>query len=179
MTVEIDEARLRFAFDADWRVLKWDRHPAYAEGIQRLPGTKAVDFVGLHQSKPWFIEVTDFRGHRIETKHQVTSGQLVDEVVCKVRDTLAGLVYACGRTPDHEHILSQLVFPLVNRSEKVPVVVWMEGDRLPDAAERSNLKHAIERRLRWLNSKVLVTCRTLAENDPLPGLSVTSLPRTS
>lgn len=177
MTLQIDEGRLRFAFDDEWVGVKWDRHPAYAEGIQRLPGTKAVDFVGIRQSRPWFLEVTDFRDHRIETKHQLTTGQLVDEVVCKVRDTLAGLVWACGRSTDDERVLAQLVGALANRNEKVPVVLWLEGDRVPDPAQRSALKREIERRLRWLNPKVLVTCRSLATDSPLPGLTVTSLPR--
>jgi hypothetical protein len=179
VTFAFDEARLRFAFDDEWRVMKWDRHPAYAGGIQKLPGTKAVDFVGIRHSVPWFIEVTDFREHRIETKHQFMTGQLVDEVACKVRDTLAGLVWSCGRLPHDERLLAQLAGALVNRNEKVPVVVWLEGDRVPDPAQRSTLKREIERRLAWLNPKVLVTCRSLAEEKPLPGLLVTSLPRTS
>jgi hypothetical protein len=55
LTLEIDEGRLRFTFDGDWRVLKWDGHAAYAGGLQRLAGTKAVDFLGLYQGNPWFI----------------------------------------------------------------------------------------------------------------------------
>jgi hypothetical protein len=179
VTLGFDEGSLRFAFDDEWRGLKWDREPAYLAGIQRLPGTKAVDFVGVRQSRPWFIEITDFRSRRIETKHQLTTGQLVDEVVCKVRDTLAGLVWACGRAPHDERMLALLSSALVNRHEKVPVVVWLEGDRVPDPAQRSTLKREIERRLRWLNPKVLVTCRSLAEEAPLPGITVTSLPRSS
>ncbi len=179
MTLELDEKRLRFAFDDEWRAIKWDGHPAYLGGIQKLPGTKAVDFVGVRLSVPWFIEVTDFREHRIETKRQLTTAQLVDEVVGKVRDTLAGLVWACGRAPHDERVLTPLVGALLSRSEKIPVVVWLEEDRAPDAAQRSTLKREIERRLRWLNPRVLVTCRALAEDAPLPGIAVTSLPRSA
>jgi hypothetical protein len=61
-----DEKRLRFTFDKDWKVLKWDNHPAYLGGLQRFRETKAVDFFGLHIGAPWFVEVKDFRGYRIE-----------------------------------------------------------------------------------------------------------------
>jgi hypothetical protein len=177
VTVEIEEGRLRFVFDDDWRVLKWDRHPAYVGGIHKLQGTKAVDFVGMHQSRPWFIEVTDFRGHRIETKQQLDSGQLVDEVVCKVRDTLAGLVWASGRALHDDVLLVQIAGRLVNRSEKVPVVVWLEEDRPVDPTLRSALKREIGRRLHWINPTVMVLSRALAEQGPVPGLSVTGLAR--
>jgi hypothetical protein len=177
VTLEINEGRLCFTFDGDWSVMKWDGHPAYAGGIQRLAGTKAVDFLGLYQGEPWFIEVTDFRERRIETKHQLTSGQLVDEVACKVRDTLAGVVWACGRAPLDDRKLASFVRPLVNRSGKVPVVVWLEGDPVPTTHELNALRDRIRQSLLWLNPRVLVTCRSLAEDQPLPGLSVTSLPK--
>jgi hypothetical protein len=180
VTLEFDEKRLHFSFDEErWSVLQWDHHPAYRGGIHALPGTKAVDFVGIHHGESYFIEVTDFREHRIETKHQLTSGQLVDEVAAKLRDTLAGLVWACGRAPLDERDLASFVRPLVNRSRKVPVIVWLEEDRLPDAAELDVLQVGIGKKLRWLNAKVLVTSRALAEQKPLPGVSVTRLPRSS
>jgi hypothetical protein len=179
VTLELDEKRLRFSFDDDWRVVRWDRHPAYTDGIRALPGTKAVDFVAVHRGEPHFIEVTDFREHRIETKQQLASGDLVDEVASKVRDTLAGLIWACGRAPLDERHLASFVGPLVYRSRKVPVIVWLEEDRLPDGAELDVLQVAIKKKLLWLNAKVLVTSRLLAEQKPLPGVLVTSLPRSS
>ncbi len=175
------EGRLHFAFDDDWNVVKWDRHVAYTGGIHRLPGTKAVDFVGIHHSKPYFIEVTDFREHRIDTKHQLTTDQLVDEVADKVRDTLAGVIWACRRPAlDQGDLLVPLVGALVDqrqRSEKAAVIVWLERDAPSSEPELSTLEGRIKQRLRWLNPKVLVTNRSVAERKPLPGLAVTSLPR--
>ena len=40
-----EEGELRFDFDGTWTVSKWDDSNAYRQGIQRLEGTKAVDFV--------------------------------------------------------------------------------------------------------------------------------------
>jgi hypothetical protein len=63
-----DERKLRFVFDKDWKVLKWDDHPAFRGGLQKFQETKGVDFFGLYIGAPWFIEVKDFRGYRIEKK---------------------------------------------------------------------------------------------------------------
>ncbi|MGK3969983.1 hypothetical protein WMF38_31615 [Sorangium sp. So ce118] len=54
-----DEGKLRFAFDDDWKILKWDDHGAYVGGLQRFQETKAVDFFGLYLGEPYFIEVKE------------------------------------------------------------------------------------------------------------------------
>lgn len=80
MSVTHDEKLLRFSFDDDWRVLKWDEHPSYTGGLSKTSGTKAVDFLGIHLDAPWFIEVKDFRGYRIENKERISAGDLAQEV---------------------------------------------------------------------------------------------------
>jgi hypothetical protein len=76
MTLVHDEKRLRFTFDVHWKVLKWDGHGAYLNGLHQFQGTKAVDFFGLYIGAPWFIEVKDFRGYRIENKARLSTGEL-------------------------------------------------------------------------------------------------------
>ncbi len=176
MSAVHDEARLRFSFDDDWRVLKWDGHAAYLGGLRNFQGTKAVDFFALHLQRPWFIEVKDFRGHRIENKDRLGSGDLAREVACKVRDTLAALAWACDREPLDARELRGFLRALVNRAEKVPIVLWLEADHPLEPAIASTLGEEIKRELGWLNAKVLVTCRALAEETPIHGLTVTSLP---
>lgn len=177
MSVAYDEGGLRFTFDGDWRVLKWDGHQAYLGGVQQLQGTKAVDFFGLYIEDPWFIEIKDFRGHRVENKARVSSGELAQEVAGKVRDTLAGMIWACNRVPLDDCALQELVRPLLNRHHKVPVVLWLEEDRQPEPPAASALAEAIKRELVWLNPRVIVLNRALARAKPIQGLQVTSLPR--
>ncbi|HSN98345.1 MAG TPA: hypothetical protein VLS89_08605, partial [Candidatus Nanopelagicales bacterium] len=119
MSAAYDEGDLRFAFDGDWKVLKWDRHGAYLGGLQQFHGTKAVDFFGLYLGAPWLIEVKDFRGYRIDNKERLTSGELATEIACKVRDTLAGLIWACDRAPLDDAALRDFVRPIMNRDQKV------------------------------------------------------------
>jgi len=69
------ESRLEFRFEAPWEpVFQWDRIDAYRKGLARLPSTSAVDFIGLHGSDPYFIEVKNFRGYRIDNKERLSSG---------------------------------------------------------------------------------------------------------
>jgi hypothetical protein len=171
-----DEGRLRFTFDEDWKVLKWDNHAAYLDGLQRFQETKAVDFFGLYIGAPWFVEVKDFRGHRIQTKARLSSGELAVEIACKVRDTLAGLAWACNRAPLDQRELSAYLRPLVSRAHKVPVVLWLEEDHPLPPTDARTLEEAIKRELLWLNAKVLVTSLALAQRTaPIGGLTVTSL----
>ncbi|WP_437896510.1 hypothetical protein [Sorangium sp. So ce124] len=170
-----DEGKLRFAFDSDWKILKWDDHGAYVGGLQRFQETKAVDFFGLYLDDPYFIEVKDFRGYRIENKIRLSSGELAREVAYKVRDTVAGMVWACDRLPLDRGELRGFVRRILARTKKVPVVLWLEEDRPPEPALASALGEAIKRELIWLNPRVLVTCRSLVQRDPVHGLSVTNL----
>ncbi|XXT19110.1 hypothetical protein WME94_53680 [Sorangium sp. So ce429] len=170
-----DEGKLRFAFDDDWKILKWDDHGAYVGGLQRFQETKAVDFFGLYLGEPYFIEVKDFRGHRIENKARLSSGELAREVAFKVRDTLAGMVWACRRSPLDRGELQCFLRPVLDRAKKVPVVLWLEEDRPPEPALASTLGEAIKRELTWLNPRVLVTSRSLVQSAPVHGLAVTNL----
>lgn len=179
MSFTYDEGKLRFSFDEDWKVLKWDSHGAFTGGLGKVPETKAVDFFGLYLGAPCFIEVKDFRDHRIDNKRRLDSGDLAREVACKVRDTLAAMIWACNRVPLDQSELRGYLRPLLQGGKKVPVVLWLEEDRPPAPEQASALADAIKRELTWLNPHVLVTCRALADNKPLHGLTVTSLPDSS
>ena len=154
MSFSYDEGNLRFDFDDDWRVLKWDMMPAYTGGIQQIPGTKAVDFVGLHVATTlWLIEVKDPRGHRVEWERLI-EGSLHTQIAEKVRDTIAGLVWAHRRPARGGVDLEPFVRALHDRapSVKVSVVLWLElGTARFGRDEATTLEGQIKRELRWLN----------------------------
>jgi hypothetical protein len=119
MTSTYDEGRLRFTFDGDCVVLKYDEWLFYrtqfgpladahmscshceahlqcaACQAARVAGTKGVDFVCLHQKVVWFVEVKDYRQTRT---HNLEF--LADEVALKVRDSLAALTAARWQAND-------------------------------------------------------------------------------
>ncbi len=170
-----DEGALRFIFDENWHVLKWDAHRAFLSGIHKLEGSKAVDFLGVHVEDPMFIEVKDFRGYHHENKERLSTGDLVREVAAKVRDSLAGLIWACDRDELDEGELRLLVEKLMCRGVKVRVVLLLEEDRALTPPSASALGESIRRGLKWLNPKVIVASQSLLADKPLSGLSVRNL----
>lgn len=166
--VQFTESRLVFTFDDSWRVLVWDRHPAYTSGLGRQQGTSAVDFFALFGSCPYFIEVKNLCDFRIENRGR----SLDEEVADKVRDTLAGAVWALGRDGG-DGDLARIVRRCFGASEKLRVVLWLEEDLQPRPANRSVLGERIKSRLSWLNPHVLVLSR---KDPPLPGLTVRAAP---
>lgn len=170
----IPEEDLRFDFGEPWSVvIKWDEHPAFVHGLRRQQSTRGVDFFGLCGADPYFIEVKDFRRYRIENKGRLNSGDLAAEVSCKVRDTLAGAVWACGRAGDDPQIGTVLRHVFASRV-KCRVALWLEEDLPREPASRGWLEDQIKRHLRWLNPHV----RVLSRSEPsLPGLMVQSAAR--
>ncbi len=51
----LEEQNLRFEFADTWQLFQLDEHPSYRRWIEKLDGTKAVDFLGLHGNSLYFI----------------------------------------------------------------------------------------------------------------------------
>jgi hypothetical protein len=185
VNVSLVEGTLRFDFISVKLARRWDGSAAYRNGIRRLPTSSAVDFCIILEAEdaPVVLEVTDYRGYRLgETgsKQALSSGALIDEVVAKVRDSVAGMLWACDRSLDAagDPRIELVTQHLINRQDGPPrllVVFWLEDDVL-QPTEASTIARQIERRLRpWLRSKVIVTNKRLekASSTPLPWLTVT------
>jgi len=176
MSVEIREGAIALSIESD-RFLKWDDHPAFIEGVRRLGDTKAVDVcVNVEGEGAVFIEMKDFRAAAIENSVRVTSDKLAHEVASKVRDTLAGLVWACARglsEPFHESLTRAFL-----ERPKALVVLWLETDR-PDIGGASALQDSIRSLLKpHIVAKVIVTSTLLEQqsSSPLRWLRARGLP---
>jgi hypothetical protein len=171
--MKVREGDLELTFDETaWVVVKWDDHPAFQRGLRRQSGTKAIDVAGvLLEDEPWFFELKDFRGARVENKGRF-DGPLAEEVAGKVRDTMAGVLWAVEREHEDDSV-RRVAKATLARSGRLTVVLWVEDDTGPTAAVASALQLAIKRRLRFANAHVLVTSRTLEDPArPIPGLEV-------
>ena len=177
MTPTFDENRLRFQFDAKWAVVKYDEHRDYRERLQKLAGSKAVDFVGIRGDEAFLIEVKDFRGHRIANKQRLTSGELAAEVGQKVRDTIAGLVgaYRTSCEPDSWRPFARAISC---RQRVLKIIVWLEDDMAKNAQcwsqQASVLQNLVKQQTFWITARVLVV-NGRAGSAP-PGLVVSNLP---
>jgi len=168
--IEVEE-QLRFTFQrSSWDAVKWDDDPAYRQGLQRHDG-KAIDIVAtLDRRSLHLFEVKDPRGHWKTYRGRNPPEVLAQIVADKVRDTIAGFVFARGRFPT-DHLMVHLK-ALFDRDERVLVVLWLESFQL-DRPLATTLKARIEHKLRWLKPNVIVTSRALWRG--LGGLAVESM----
>jgi hypothetical protein len=170
-SIEI-EGKLAFEFQKPtWVAVKWDTETGYQNGLRRIDAS-AVDILAtMHQSTVCMIEVKDPRGYRIEYRNSNPVEKLAATIADKVRDTIAGIVYARDRHPgDHLHIHLKTVFQ--ERVSRPLVVLWLEGIEVQPALA-TTLTSLIEKKLVWLKPKVLVTSRALWRG--MAGLAVHSL----
>lgn len=181
-----EESRQVFTFDENWRVVQWDKHPAYAGsgGFQALSGITACDFIAVHAVKgAHLFEVKNFIGHHGANKGKPESGQWAEVLAGKMRDTLAGIIWARGRAHDRpplRALIGETLNEFTCKEPTLKVVIWVD-DRPPlDAIVASNLRTAVQRHLRgWLGIRDVrvVSCALHARSpELLPGLTVTRLP---
>ncbi len=172
MALTIVEGALSFELAAR-RAVKWDDSPAYRAGVHRLQKTLAVDIVAdVEGVGGVYLEVKDFRAARGENEKR-KSEDLALEVAQKVRDTLAGMTWACHRglgEAGHERLVGALT------SQTPLVVLWLEEDRA-DIGGATALATQIKAHLKpWLKANVQVMSRSLAARRALPWLRVSSRP---
>ena len=165
------EGRLEFEFDRRiWDAVKWDEESSYHQGLRRIDAS-AIDILATqYRNAIYLIEVKDPRGHWIEYRNRNPNETLAEIIASKVRDTISGLVYARDRTPA-DHLVIHLKSLFHERDARPFIIFWLEAEIDPPLA--TTLTGLIERRLRWLNPRVLVTSRKLWRG--LPGVSVRSL----
>lgn len=138
-------------------VVKWDGHAAFRQGIGKLSGTKAVDIaVRTDDDRVVLMELKDFRGHAIENRPRLKSGDLALEVAVKVRDTLAGITWALARGHADAAMERLAEAAFLRGTSKLLVVLWLDQDDRADPVAASALQAEIQQHLR-LPAKVLVT----------------------
>lgn len=90
------EGDLTFEFPAECKASRYDSWAFYRRHFNRIAGgSKAVDFLCMDGSRTWLIEVKD---HSIHPRTKPS--ELHEDVVVKVRDTLAGLAAAQANAND-------------------------------------------------------------------------------
>ena len=174
----LEEERLAFEFNDEWRVCKLDEHRDYRRGIARIDHAKAVDFLGIFDgSMLYFAEVKDFRGYRIENKDRLSHQQLAMELAQKVKDSLACMIGAFHSSSEPEYWRSYVTLLCRDKSQ-IRIVLWLEEDLpkhppLRRKAMASTRTKVFKQKLSWLTKRVLV-CGSVRQD--LPGVTVVNLP---
>ena len=168
---EFIESGIRLSFDVSkWTFLiQYDAQTDYKKIQQAIEKTKAVDFIGiLNNSILTFIEVKNFKGHRIENKPRVENSEdsLELEVAQKVRDTLAGITGAIRHSTHLKVNFETYQQYLSNLKKDIHVVLWLEEDTPPQPLPFRNkrikalggsLTLRLRQKLTWLTPHVVVT----------------------
>lgn len=176
-----EEGAFRFEFGDNWHVIKLDVDPHYRQGIEKLDGTKALDFIGVFANRDlYLIEVKNFRGYRIENKERILTGALALEIGHKVRDSVACLVGAY-RTATIREKWQPVIQRLLDPRSTIKVVVWITQD-LPRHQSFNETKAQEVVFLKQLKTKLrLLTYRVFLVNlestlDQLPDVEIHNLP---
>jgi hypothetical protein len=144
----------------------------------------------------YFIEVKDFRGHRIENKDRLLKGKLPEcqliegechlikgelplaiELAQKVRDSVVCIIGAYHSSSFPAHWAPYAKF-LCHKNKEIKVILWLERD-LPSHPSlikktRAFLKaNVFKQKLRWLTSQVRVES---IDDQRLPDVKVSKLP---
>jgi hypothetical protein len=177
----INESNLQFSFPKEDCLVKFDDTPFYREDFNSFVGSKGVDFIYLQRKdgRLYLVEVKNCKGHENENRWRIlpddkklksasikpdsdSKHSLDIEIAQKIAMTMACLAGADTFKLDKkakDYIKFQ---QYLHKNEKpmVCVVLVLEGDFSSYSRTKkmimSELQRSIERKLRWLNCKVIV-----------------------
>lgn len=142
------EGSLRFSFDDAHNVLKYDGSTFYCEQFKRIQYTKAVDMVCVTDDAAWLIEIKDYNNEREKDI------PLEDELIQKVRDTLAGL--AVANTEDHNDNTTREIAAAALSRRRWRVAFHIEGLDEFTQDLPTNLHIKLKKRLNPIDKKSMV-----------------------
>ncbi len=158
------EKGLQFEFDDNaWQARHYDANGGdYRTVLSKIPETKAVDFVGIHQrgGRPvlYLIEATDYSSNLHNLAEVSRDGGLATEFAQKVRDTVAGLTLLARQTASREQWLPFLKH-LADPGSEIRFVLWVRngnGSEQQRQAQNSTILDQVKKRLRIARQKVFV-----------------------
>lgn len=168
MAQEIKEGtppiQLKFTFPDNWSVCKFDDTNFYRNRVEKLNGIKSVDIIAKSNNELQFIEIKDFRQHRIENTERQKSGELLIEVAQKFVSTISALLGAnrCCLV-DFEPYYNPL---LTSRDQKIEVILFVERDDREGILQRKKLTLAdLKDKLKKLLVAYNVKCKVYDRNN--------------
>ncbi len=182
----MSESGIQFDFDNSFEVIKYDDTPFHKNQFNKLPGSKAVDFVAASNQRVVFMEIKNCLGDEannrwriandntkrdtIPTGHDVKDRDSLDiEIPEKVAMTMAALggVYSHPVPYRNSEEILPFAKPLfseevVQEKRKINIVLVLEGtfgnglETRDDKAIRRTIGQYMEKRLKWLCCTVSV-----------------------
>lgn len=177
----IAEKDLIFTFNDRWTVVKYDDNGSYYKcNIAKfLEGTKAVDFLCISSAEDVvMMEIKDFRKG---VPHSQKIRKIPNTVAAKVRDTIAGIIACCKKSPNDKRFYLLMIQKILFESKDLPIVVFFFEDlntpkrQDPKATFATNgiILKTLKTHLKWLTRQVYVV-GLHNYSDVLEGLTVKS-----
>ena len=174
------ESGINFCFQPNWTVFKYDEHLAHKKVEKYLKPTKAVDFLGIHNNKIYFVEVKNYRDHTDdESTQEVLRGkgeELMRQIAIKVRDTIATSTGSARSSTHDEEFFTQINQLLLDNSKKLTVIACIELDVSNDKERKAQMgiwQQKLKQKLSWLHATTISVNSVANIADILPELTAT------
>ena len=177
------ESGIEFCFQPNWIVFKYDEHLAHKKVEKVLDKTKAVDFLGIHNDKLYFVEVKNYRGH---TGDDSTQGVLRNKgeglmsiIAIKVRDTIATSTGAARFSTNNNKFFTQVNKLLLDDNKKLTIIACIEFDASNDKermAEMGIWQQKLKQKLSWLHAAKISVNSVDNITGLMPDLDVSFIP---
>jgi len=142
-----NESRLQFSFDENkWNpIISYDTHPDYKK-IEKLNGTKGVDFLGICDNKLYLIEVKNFAGfaERNQKRLENSGDILMNEIGQKTKDTFACIVGGKRNSEKDKKLWSEVLNLINDEGKEIVVILWLETN-IPKTKKGKTQKKNIEK----------------------------------
>lgn len=176
---DFQESGINFCFQPNWTVFKYDEHLAHKKVEKFLKPTKAVDFLGIHNDKLYFVEVKNYRDHTgDDTTQEVLQGngeELMHRIAMKVRDTIATSTGAARFSTNDGAFFTRVNQLLLDEEKKLVVIACVELDVSNDKERKAKMgiwQQKLKQKLSWLHA-VRISVNSVSNiTDIIPDLTV-------
>lgn len=173
------ESGINFCFQASWTVFKYDEHLSHKKVEKFLKPTKAVDFLGIHNDKMYFVEVKNYREHTDdESTQEVLQGngeELMRRIAIKVRDTIATSTGSARFSTNNKAFFTQVNRLLLDDNKKLTVIACIELDAPNDKERKAQMgiwQQKLKQKLSWLHAAKISVNSVENITDIMPDLAV-------
>lgn len=173
------ESGINFCFQPNWTVLKYDEHLAHKKVERFIKPTKAVDFLGIHNDRLYFVEVKNYRNHtNDESTREVLRGkgkELMSRIAIKVRDTIATSTGSARFSTNDEKFFTQVNQLLLDSSKKLTIIACIELDVSNDKERKARMgiwMDTLKQKLSWLHSAKISVNSVDNITDIMPDIDV-------
>ena len=173
------ESGINFCFHPNWIVFKYDEHQAHTKVANVIKPTKAVDFLGIHNDRLYFVEVKNYRNHtNDDSTREVLKGkadELMRRIAIKVRDTIATSTGSARFSTNDEEFFTKVNKLLLDNSKKLTIIACIELDVSNDKERKAKMgiwMQTLKQKLSWLSPAKITVNSVDNIMDVMPDLDV-------